>query len=370
MFGAALLFALLPAATVPPTAPQPMPAAPAAPVLQQMLTWTPGEVRCDGIGVESPGMLRPLAEMTRRKAGQVESIAYRFAIDGTGRTRSIARDAGEMSGSGEDIGPALAASRFPAGTPRDNCSIDYAPKIEAIGSAPIADLAAYSIFPTGTRLPKEGWDRFAALGNCREKPRPAPLLRAHPDFAKLEATPGVRAWSLVAYDTDAKGRPTGVRVAHGTGNGELDAAAIKAVRKSRFTGGARSGCLYPYWRAAGTIAAPERPDEAQLRPANATCPTKVEWATRPATHYPAAYRKRAIEGWAVVSFDTAPQGEIRNVKIIAAQPSADFGRQAIGIVRSGRVVPSAQGASGCIEAVKFMMPVRDQAADDAEPVTG
>lgn len=365
MFDAVLLFAFLP--TVPPLPP----VAPSAPVSQRMLTWLPGEVHCDGISVESPGMLRPLAELTLREAGQVESLSYRFAVDETGRTRSIVRDAGETWRVGDDVGPALAASRFAAGMPRDNCSIDYMAKIEAMGSAPIADLAAYSIFATGARLPKEGWDRFAAVGNCREKPRPTPLLRAHPDFAKLEATPGARAWSLVAYDTDAGGRPTGVRIAHGTGNAALDAAAMKAVRKSRFTGGARSGCLYPYWRAAGKIAAPGRPDEAQLRPANATCPAKVEWATQPATYYPAAYRKRAIEGWAVISFDTAPEGEIRNVTILDAQPSADFGRQASYIVRSRRVAPSAGGATGCVETVKFMMPTGDRAAGDGEPsVTG
>lgn len=367
MFDAALLFAFLPTVTV--TLPPP-PVAPAGPVTQRLLTWVPGEVRCDGIGVASPRMSRPLAELMLREAGQVESISYRFAIDETGRTHSIVREAGEGMRPGEDIGPALAASRFPAGTPRDNCAIDYMPKIEALGSASIADLAAYSIFPTGARLPKEGWDRFAAAGNCREKPRPTSLLRAYPDFAKLAATPGERAWSLVAYDTDAKGRPTGVRIAHGTGNADLDAAAVKAVRKSRFTGGARSGCLYPYWRAAGTIAAPERLDEAQLRPANATCPTRVEWAKPPATYYPAAYRKRAIEGWAIVSFDTAPQGEVRNVKILEAQPSADFGQQASHIVRSGRAAPSARGASGCVETVKFMMPVRDQAVEDEEAITG
>lgn len=106
-----------------------------------------------------------------------------------------------------------------------------------------------------------------------------------------------------------------------------------------------------------------------MRPANAVCPAKVEWATRPTTFYPPAYRNRAIEGWAVVSFDTAPWGEVGNVKLLEAQPSADFGSQAMAIVRGARVTPSAQGASGCVETVKFMMPADDAAADEDRPAT-
>ena len=35
--------------------------------------------------------------------------------------------------------------------------------------------------------------------------------------------------------------------------------AADAVRRSRFAGGARTGCLYPYWRRGGALAAPEPP---------------------------------------------------------------------------------------------------------------
>ena len=300
----------------------------------------------------------------------VKASAYRFAIDAKGRPHSIERGEGEGQGLGPDIAPALAASHFPAGAERENCQISYAPKFDPLASAPLADLIAYSIHPTGQKLPREGWDRINTAGNCRDRPRPAPLLSGHPDFRKMKATPGARDWSLVAYDTDADGRPVNVRIAHGTGNDELDAAAIEAIRVSRFTGGARTGCLHPYWRSAGKLRAPERPAEEQVRPVDAVCPAKIEWATHPTTHYPPAYRRRAIEGWAIVAFDTAPWGEVGNVKVLDAQPSAAFGRQAINIVRSGRVAPSAQGASGCVETVNFLMPAEDQAIDeDAPPVT-
>lgn len=366
----ALLFSVLPILTVPPP-PPPMDSIfgdqLASP--RQMLSWNPGEVTCDGAAVGGTA-LRPAVEIAFLDPQRVRAVSYRFAIDADGRTGSIDRGANEFLPVGQDIGPALAASRFPAGAKRANCQISYTPKFGSLASAPLIDLIGYSINPTGQKLPQEGWDRIGSVGNCRDKPRPAPLLSGHPEFRKLKATPGARDWSLVGYDTDAAGRPINVRIAEGTGNDELDAAAIEAIRVSRFTGGARTGCLYPYWRSAGKLAAPEPPAEEQMRPATAVCPAKVEWTTRPTTRYPPAYRKRAIEGWAIVSFDTAPWGEVGNVKILDAQPSADFGQQAMTIVRSGRVAPTAQGASGCVETVKFMMPTDDQTADEDErPVT-
>ncbi|AJA09311.1 TonB family protein [Sphingopyxis fribergensis] len=335
---------------------------------QQMLSWNPGEVRCDGVAVQGGAVQRPAAELALMDPQRLKAATYRFAIDLDGRTRSIMRD---NSGHpfGQDIGPALAASRFPAGAKRENCEIDYTPKIDPLASAPIADLVAYSIHPTGAKLPLEGWDLFAPVGNCRDKPRPATLLRAYPDFSKVTPTPGSRDWSLVGYDTDDTGRPVNARIAHSTGNAELDAAAVAAVQASRFTRGARTGCLYPYWRAAAKLAPPKRPAEQELRPANAVCPGQIEWAVRPNSYYPPAYRKRAIEGWAIVSFDVAPWGEIGNVKILDAQPSADFGQQATFIVRGARVVPSPQGASGCVKTVNFMMPTDDFWVDEELPAT-
>lgn len=366
MLHTALLFSVLPVLTVPP------PPSPAASIFddqrtssRQMLAWNPGEVRCDGEALGETA-LRPAVDIAFMDPQWVRAVSYRFAIDAAGRTHSIARETGEQSSVGQDVGPSLAASRFAAGAKRENCRIGYAPKFESLASAPLVDLIAYSINPTGQKLPQEGWKRIGAVGNCRDKPRPAPLLRGHPEFLKLKATPGARDWSLVGYDTDADGRPINVRIVQGTGNDELDAAAIEAIRVSRFTGGARTDCLYPYWRSAAKLAAPERSAEEQMRPANAVCPAKVEWATRPNTYYPPAYRKRAIEGWAIVAFDTAPWGEVGNVKVLEAQPSADFGQQAMTIVRRGRVAPSAQGASGCVETVTFMMPASDQATEEDE----
>lgn len=345
------------------------PAPPGGAPSPQMLSWSMGEVRCDGAAIHGEAMQHPAAELATMNPQRLRATTYRFAIDATGRTRSIVRDNSDGHPFGQDIGPSLAASRFPAGPKRENCEIIYTPKIAPLPSAPIADLVAYSIHPTGPKLPQAGWDRFGVVGDCRDTPRPATLMRGYPDFSKVTPTPGSRDWSLVGYDTDDTGRPINARVAHSTGNAELDAAAVEAVQASRFTRGARTGCLYPYWRAAAKLAPPKRPAEEQMRPADAVCPTKIEWTTRPSTYYPPAYRKRAIEGWAIVSFDVAPWGEIGNVKVLDAQPSADFGQQATFIVRSARVVPSPQGASGCVKTVNFMMPADDFAVDEEGAAT-
>ncbi|WP_188235781.1 TonB family protein [Sphingopyxis sp. LK2115] len=332
---------------------------------QQLLTWQPGEIRCNGQAVAGAAMRRPDIALATTDPQRMRSIAYRFAIDDAGRPHSIMREGDAFIPFGQDIGPALAASRFPAGAERADCTIRYTPQFASLEQAPIADLAAYSIFPAGPKLPRTGWDRLGAVGNCGDRPRPAVLLRAYPDFSKVAATPGARDWSLVIFDTDADGRPVHARVAHGTDNADLDAAAVEAVRGSRFTGGARTGCLYPYWRAAGRLTAPDKPYEGQMRPADARCPAKIDWAIRPNSSYPPAYRQRAIEGWAILSFDAAPWGEVGNVKLLDAQPSADFGQQAIQILRSGRVAPSTQGATGCVETVQFRMPDQDgQSADE------
>jgi TonB family protein len=359
MLATGLGFALLSVVNVPPAAPLRRPT-------QQLLSWSAGTVSCDGVAVDGAGVLRPSVEMAYLDPQRLTATSYRFAIDTAGRTHSIAGNSIEFLPVGQDLGPALAASRFPAGAKHDNCLISYTPKLDRLATAPIADVAEYSIYPSGPKLPQEGWDRFGTAGNCREDPRPSTLLRAYPDFSKVAATPGVRDWSLVSYDTDAEGRPINARTVQGTGNAELDAAAIDAVRASRFTGGARTGCFYPYWRSAGKFAAPQTPAEGQLRPANATCPAKLEWTARPKTSYPPAYRKRAIEGWAIVTFDTAPWGEVGNVKVLDAQPAADFGQRAILIVRSGRVAPSAEGASGCIETVRFAMSAQNTQTEEGD----
>lgn len=334
-----------------------------------LLSWTPGEVRCDGSVVAGTPIRRPWNQLTSDAMRMPQPVTLDFAIDATGRPLSIVERGSEIRPFTHDVGPALAASRFAAGAPRLQCSVSYVPHAEPLGSVPIDDLISYSINPISGRLPRQGWDRIRMTGTCADNPRPRPLVRAYPDYREVPATPGVRDWSLISYDTNGKGQPVNLRVALGTGNPALDKASLKAMRGSRFTEGARTDCLHPFWRAPATLAAPETPDPQSFRAADATCMAKTEWTTRPTLRFPEPWRRRSIEGWAIVRYDLAPWGEVGNVKILASQPAGDFGRYAVPIINSARAAPSSQGATGCVDVIRFSMPpkvgapAKEQAAE-------
>lgn len=321
-----------------------------------LMTWTAGAVRCEG-GMVSPlgAMVRPLntlAWIGNGGGGDGGPTRIDFEIDASGRPISI-REA--ISGN-QDLGPALAATRFPAAA-RSGCSVSYTPRMAPIASAELADLVSYTLEPVTGALPAEGWSRIALLsgsaGDCMAPPRPQALSRAFPDFRKIPATPGVKDWAMVAYDLDGDGKPVHARVALGTGNRILESEAVAAVERSRFTEGARKACRYPYWRAPGDVSAPAMPRSE--RPPHATCPAKREWAVPPAMRFPTAYERRRIEGWAIVGYDIAPWGAVGNVKVLQAQPSDAFGRQAMQMLQGASAAPLAQGATGCIARVKFVM---------------
>lgn len=324
------------------------------PPTRMLFGWTPGQAQCGGAPVSHVTLRRPLSELSWGLPTKAPSISYTFEIDAAGRPLSIVRDGGGVTGFSGDVAPALAASRFAPGA-RQHCRITFAAKVAPIGEAAVEDLVSYTITPISGPLPKEGWDRIKRVGDCVTAPFPQPLLRAFPDFDKVPGTPGVKDWSLVGYATDRGGAPVGVETLFGTGNQTLDAAARKAVAASRFTGGARTGCHYPYWKTPETLAAPPAPAEQSLRPENSNCPAKSRWSHPLVTRFPEPWRRRAIEGWAVITYDAAPWGAVGNAKVVAAQPAADFGHAALTIVQNARTEPSPQGATGCVETVRFAM---------------
>ncbi len=223
-------------------------------------------------------------------------------------------------------------------------------------AAPIPALIDYSLRSTSGQLPRAAWARIEGEGtNCTEEPRPSLLRRAYPDFKQIAGSVGNRDWAMVRYDLDRRGRPVDVRIEHDTGNAELNRASVEAVRDSRFSGGARTGCTYPYWREARILAAPEAPHVASFRPSDATCPLHEPWQNRLSLTFPPAFRQRAIEGWAVIGFDTAPWGATGQVRVLASEPAAECGDRAAGIVRAGRKAENRQGHVGCVVLVRFAM---------------
>ncbi|MDP1027977.1 TonB family protein [Sphingomonas sp. KR1UV-12] len=356
---AALTLIAVPAAAIPPAPPTTT-----NPADRPLIAWLPGPVRCAGEVANPVTMRRPLTALGwNGMTAAPAPVVVRFAIDAAGRPVSIARAEQISAVMAQDIEPSLAASRFAAGAPRQGCEVRYTLRITPMDATPVEDLASYTVAPDSGPLPQAGWDRLHPAGStCFDPPRPQPLVRVLPEFGTLPATPGVRDWTLVGYDLDARGRPIEVRTVHGTGNRVLDAAGIKATRASRFTAGARTGCRYPYWRAPATLAAPEGPDPETLRPAGATCPDEGgAWTTPPRLSYPEPWRRRGIEGWAIVAFDVAPWGEPGNLRILASEPAEAFGQQAEQVIRAGRKAAAPQGRSGCIERVRFLMPPRGAA---------
>lgn len=350
------------AAQIPPP---PIVDGPRTPELQM---WMPGEARCGG-SVERFELLRRPWNALSWSPDAPASVELRFRIDPSGRPLGIVRTSTGFVPNSDDVIPSFAASHFAPGAERRDCTVTYRANRVPLADAPVADLISYTMTPNDGALPKAGWDRIVPPGtSCIAEPRPEPLVRAYPDFRALPATPGVKDWSMIGYDLDRRGRPVRVRLLTGTGNAALDRASAEAVARSRFTPGERTGCLYPYWRAAGTLAPPEMPTEASLRPAGATCPEPLPYARQPTLTYPDAYRRRSIEGWAVIAYDVAPWGEIGNIRVLAAEPSADFGEAAKAVVRNATKAASSTGYVGCVDRVRFRMrPTPQPIVDQAPP---
>jgi TonB family protein len=343
--------------------PSPLPQPPS----WRLLAWMPGEVRCGGAPVPATSVRRPWTAIgwgNEKPPGA--PLVHRFRIDADGRALSIRRASGGYSPGAEDVAPSLAVSRFPAGELRSDCTIAYSLRATAPQDAPVEDLISYSLTPLSGKLPPEGWARIRpATSPCLVEPRPRPLIMAFPDYGKLPGKPGVKDWSMVEYDLDRRGRPVHVRTGASTGNTALNAAAVKAMRASRYTGGARTGCFYPYARAATTLAAPPSAEEDAPRPSS-TCPQRGDWAAPPRLRYPKAYQRRSVEGWATVAFDVAPWGELGNLRVLVSEPTAEFGEAALQVLRAARKPASSVGRTGCVERVVFKMGYGGIPAEDGE----
>ncbi|WP_298089851.1 TonB family protein [uncultured Sphingomonas sp.] len=330
-----------------------------------LAAWLPGTVRCDGAVVSPVTMRRPLTRLGwSGPTPQTASLTVSFDVDQAGRPLSIRRVSPDYGAYSEDVLPSLAASRFPAGEPRAKCQITYTQRMTAMADTPVEDLVSYSLYRPDGDLPWSGWNRiFTMNGDCADRPLPPPLVQVYPDFRKIPATPGSRDWSMVTYDQNARGRTRNVRTLYSTGNTALDAASVKAMRASRHSGGARAGCVYPYWRGPRRLEAPPSPDTMSLRPATSNCDASDDrYVTQPRLIYPDAYGKRSIEGWAIVAFDVAPWGELGNLRVLASQPTEDFGKQALQVLRSARKAPSQTGHVGCVDKIVFRMGPADEEA--------
>lgn len=325
-----------------------------------LVDFVPDAADCDGATARAISTVAPLTIGAFRRADAAPAIfELRFRIARDGRPIGIGAPTmtgGSMYLPADDLAPALSLWRFaPAGRER-SCTIRFTARLQPIATTPMDAIYRFAALSrqqdAGVR---EAVARIRKV-DCIGERAPTPLLRGFPDYAKLPESPGVPAYSVVAFDIDAAGVPANIGMATGSGQARLDEAAREAVARSRFAeGDARERCTMPFvqWPRP-PIEAPESPDPDPLRPRGATCP-KLSWATPPAINYPGAFRRRGIEGWAILRFDLAPGGQPGNVAVLASEPAEIFGAHARRMLPAARAADTPTGLTGCVERIRFRM---------------
>ncbi|UZK66764.1 energy transducer TonB [Sphingomonas sp. M1-B02] len=299
-----------------------------------------------------------------------QAVSLRFRIDATGRPLGIERlgAGGSYLSGAEDLAPALAALRFALGEARDNCVVRFAPRHIPIPSAPTALLARYYGMPhRAGPHDRRIYKALVPTGADCTWPSPEPRALHYPPYSDIEQAPGTSSFIVLGYDLDARGKPVRVRTIASAGNVALDRASVAAIERSRFAPGARTGCVTRFYRRQNVpIPAPAIPEPAPFV-AGPLCKDLPDWSQKPNLVFPDPYRRRAIEGWAIIGFDVAPWGATGNVRVLASEPSADFGIAAKTIVERARLPNSPTGRSGCAEKVRFLLPAKGAAEDDTPP---
>lgn len=347
-----LLASLIAASPTPP----PIRMAPAGTIADRGLVvgFTAGPATCaGGTRISSERFIEPIPLLLGSNRTSM-NVTVEFSVDDTGRPYSIKSDFGRrLRAQDRDILPSLAASRFEVDRAHSDCSITYEPFETQLADAPLETVARINMLPR-MRLPKNGWDRLAP-GDCRTRPSPAPLVRAYPDFRELEPRAGAREWTYVGYDLDADGVPVNVSTISSSGSAELDEAGRMATANSRFAvPGPRTGCARSFWKNAAIVEAPEPPEQSEFGDPD-VCDIDDRWERKPNLTFPEAYRRRSINGWAILRYDVAPWGEIGSIEVLASQPTMDFGEAARRVVSRARYKEMDTGLRNCIERVIFRM---------------
>ncbi|MBX3594213.1 energy transducer TonB [Sphingomonas sp.] len=371
-----LFLSLIAQAASAPPPPAPPPAPPVVTMVAaraHLIDFVPGEIRCGSRAVSPIASVRPFTVGATLGTDPVAPVDIAFSIDADGRPTGVAqlpRPAGRFAYlDASDLEVVTTLLRFVSGGPIAGCRVTFSPRETAVAEASIERLAPFiALNSPGLALIRRDALARLRMADCGGQRPPRFLLRGYPDLARVRPRRGEPDVSIIAYDIDAQGVPVRLRPLAGTGNVELDASAIDAFAKSRFVpGGARLRCTAPAIRWPAPSDAPSAPPVASFRPKDATCPQTIVWERAPTPSYPTAYRRRAVEGWAIIGFDIAPWGATGNVRVLASAPSVSLGEPARRSVASARAATSTTGARGCVTRVLFRMAADDGAASDGEP---
>ena len=293
----------------------------------------------------------------------------RFRIDPSGRPLGISWDGGGAP-HGPDVMPAFAAWRFEKGQERAKCEVALERQEARVSQADLQSVYRLMALVNPRQLPGGEELRKAVLrratpegSDCMDR-RPNIRQQVFPAFEQIPQAKGTVSHSFMTFDLDATGRPVNVRLVGSGGNAELDRQSLNAAARSRFAPGERRGCLMWFYRVPSEpLEAPLGPSAESLAPTNSNCPTdsREPWVQLPPLVYPNEFRRRRIEGWAIVGYDLAPWGGVGNVQLLAAEPASPFGQRAVGVVRNGRKKESPNGYRGCTIRVRFV--ITDDAPD-------
>lgn len=332
-----------------------------------LVSFAPGSVTCDGQAIAPVALARPFAAVAvwyGQTPEPPKSYRFAFSIDASGRAHAI-RKLG-VSGPAyyidtNDLPAALAASRFAAAAPRQNCSLVYDVTVTPVATAPLTALYEVASQPATTAPASEIFDRVRPDGStCARGPGPYRQVNA-PAFEKIAQPPSSWAWTFLAFDVDPSGKVRDVRSLGSSGNAALDRASVQALSHNRYAPGpGHRGCIFHFFRAGGNAALPtdlpaETPADTGDLPACSIDPKTVS-SLFDGSAYPVAFSRRRIEGAAAIRYDTAPWGAIGNVTVLASEPDEAFGETARGRLSSAMVRENAVGHRGCVRRIRFRLP--------------
>ncbi|MGH8250916.1 MAG: energy transducer TonB [Steroidobacteraceae bacterium] len=186
---------------------------------------------------------------------------------------------------------------------------------------------------------------------------PVPVHREAPAYPEPVRTTGIEGTVEVALTVLRDGTVGWVRAVRAEPRGYFEQAAIRGVRNWRFTpakeGGVPIECRM-LTRVRFTLV-----DTVDAAPAAA--------GARPDPAYPPALLAQRIEGYAEVEYVQAPDGSVRDARVITAMPRGEFEAAALAAVRGWRLPPAAGPARRATRRFEFRLP--DSALAAVPPTT-
>lgn len=346
------------------------PAIQTPPYRPHLVDYEGAAAQCGGQIVTPLSAVAPFTQVARLGVEPPRGYLMEFVVGADGRplgiTQRVAASAGTSYVAGTDLAPALSLWRFPASVAGARCTMNFTARAVPLDRAAAPDLyrAAALRMVNPSEFPTI-MQQIRKSGDCAGPGRPRILLRAYIDDRRIPQTPGVPSYVVVSFDVDADGVPRNPGIVASDGNRVLEAAASDAASRGRYVGNApRTRCTIPFRRAAtAPVPAPAMPPKAEYPAGN--CPEPVRWARPLRQEFPDAFRRRGIEGWAIVRYDLAPWGATGAVTVLASEPAAAFGEQARRMIIAARAEASPSGAQGCIARVQYRMAAVDDPDDDA-----